>query len=252
MIFEDLRYDEQIAPDSGHFQGEPMTQSDSDAELKKLAREVARAVGPEAMPDGIAAWCVWFVRLLADGRPVTPAQVAALAQISIDTATEMVDRMESAGLVELDGRGSVVEMILTLNSTVHQVEFGGRTMHVWSALDTLYTPTLLSRTMRVVSECPMTGKYVRLTVTPGGVTRVSPPEAHVSVPVLPEGELETYMGASGRFCANARFFASREAASRWLGERDDCRLLDVNEAFALAHAVWGAPLLNAAEKAAYA
>ncbi len=223
-----------------------------DAELKKLAAAVGQAVGPDAMPDGVAAWCVWIIRLLADGRPVTASQVAALAQISINTATEMIDRMESAGLVELDGRGNVVEMALTLNSTVHQMEIGGRNVHAWCALDTLYVPSLLSRTARVVSECPMTGKYVRLTITPEGVTRVSPPEAYVSVPVLSGGTLKESLGATGGFCANTRFFASREAAARWLGERDDCQLLSVNEAFALARAVWGIPLLKAAEKAAYA
>jgi len=66
-------------------------------------------------------------------------------------------------------------------STRHQFHLGEKTLYTWCALDTLAFPALLGRTARVISSCPVTGKEIRLTVTPEAITDLEPAGAVASV-----------------------------------------------------------------------
>lgn len=90
-------------------------------------------------------------------------------------------------------------------------------------------PALLDRTARVTSSCHSTGAPVRLTVTPGGVTELDPPDAVVSV-VTPAAPVSV----RSAFCQQVHFFASRDEAAPWLAEHPEAVVVGVQEGYRLA------------------
>ena len=171
----------------------------------------------------------WLLRplwtLLAAGEPVTVDQLAART----DRPTEQVrDALATMPDTEYDPAGRIIGHGLTFNPTPHHYDTGGRTLYTWCALDTLTFPAILGHTARVSSPCRGTGEQVRLTVTPHGITNVTPATAVVSV-VIPAAPTSV----RDSFCNQSHFFASPDAAHRWLTEHPDATVLPAIDAFAV-------------------
>ncbi|MDP8927035.1 MAG: organomercurial lyase MerB [Actinomycetota bacterium] len=167
-----------------------------------------------------------LLRLLADGQPVTAAQVAAATSRPVDEVAAALRRLPSA---ELDDRGRLVGMGLTLRPTPHRFVVDGRTLFTWCALDALAFPPVLGKPVGIASPCPATGRRIRIDLTATGVQSVDPPEAVVSVAAIPDrldDVRETH-------CLHGHFFSSAQAASAWHGEHPDGHVLSVSEAFDL-------------------
>ncbi len=163
--------------------------------------------------------------LLARGKPASPEEIAAAAGKSPEEVRAALDRFPSA---EWDERCRLVGAGLTLRSTPHRFEVEGLTVFAWCALDTLMYPILLGRPASIESPCRGTGEPVRVEATPAGIKTVEPPSAVVSV-VEPK-DVANIRGVS---CENVHFFASPEAASRWLEKRPEATILPVEDAFRL-------------------
>ena len=164
--------------------------------------------------------------LLAQGRPVTTADLAGATGRAEQDVQQALSRQ---GDLETDIQGRVIGYGLTLRPTVHAFEVDGRQLYTWCALDTLMFPALLDRTARVTSSCHTTGAPVRLTVTPGGLTELEPPDAVVSV-VTPAAAVSV----RSAFCQQVHFFASRDAAAPWLAEHPEAVVVGVQEGYRLA------------------
>jgi len=141
--------------------------------------------------------------------------------------------------VETDSDGNVVGMGLTLRPTSHKFRIGGPQLYTWCALDTLMYPPLLGEAATVESPCRATGEPVRVEIGPEGIRTVEPEDAVVSI-VVPEDCCATVRGS---FCNEVHFFASRDAASGWLGDHPGALIVSVQEAFELGR------LLNSATSA---
>jgi alkylmercury lyase len=100
--------------------------------------------------------------------------------------------------------------------------------HTWCALGTLAFPPALGRTARVISSCPVTGKPIRLTVTPETIVDLSPASAVVSVHLPGEETDLCYVQAD--ICNDGHFFVSHSVASSWPSLHSKAVLLSVEEA----------------------
>jgi alkylmercury lyase len=101
-------------------------------------------------------------RLLAEGAPVSLEQLASLSHRPLNEIQAELPSLD----VRLDREGNILASGLSLVPTAHQFHLGEQELYTWCALDTLAFPPVLGRTARVISSCPVTGKTIRLTVTP--------------------------------------------------------------------------------------
>lgn len=179
------------------------------------------------------ALLVLLLRLLANGEPV---EISALAREAGLAGDQVRDRLNAVPDTEYDDAGRIVGQGLTLRPTAHRFIVDGLVLYTWCALDTLIFPTLLDRSARIESTSPGSGRTIRVTVGPTGVTAVEPTEAVVSL-VNPED----ITSIRSSFCNQVHYFASAEDARPWLEAHSDGELLAVADAF-----MFGATLTRAA------
>jgi alkylmercury lyase len=196
--------------------------------LDDVARAMA-AAAPELDADGQRIVLQTF-RLLAGGKPVSTAEIADAAGISSEKVEE---RLRPWPLVFWDKQDRIVGFwglsVRRLEPT-HRMDVNGRTVYGWCAWDTLFITEILGTETHVESADPLTGKAVRLTVTPDGVREVQPADAVVSF-LYPDGPFDADVVQS--FCHFVHFFASPQSAQRWSADHPGTLLLSTDKAFEL-------------------
>jgi alkylmercury lyase len=170
-------------------------------------------------------------RLLAEGHPVTAAELASATGLPEPAVADALRRWPG---VFTDGHGRVTGfwgLAIGELTPAHRFETGGQVLYAWCAWDTLFLPGRLGQDAQVTSSCPVTGEMIELTVAPGGVTGTSHPEAVVSF-LLPDGPFDS--GVVQSFCHYVHFFASRQAGEQWVAGHPGTFLLTLGEAADLA------------------
>ena len=172
-----------------------------------------------------ATLCRTLIPLLAQGQPISLAQVAAAISWPDDEVAAVLSQHMN---VEYDQDGRIVGAGLTLRPTPHQIKVDGRTLYAWCALDVLmYTP-LLGRPVQADSPCAATDVPVRMTIRPRQVDSIEPGTAVVSLLMPQVGS-----GVRQAFCSHVNFFSSPEAATFWLAQHPGASILSIQEAYAL-------------------
>jgi alkylmercury lyase len=85
----------------------------------------------------------------------------------------------------------------------------------------------LSRPIHAEAACPATGTPIRVDITPEGVDRIDPPIPVVAVVDL---DVDLTLGldrTDAEVCARQPLLASAQAASRWLADHPQGRLVPV-------------------------
>lgn len=203
---------------------EALADGDEDVDssgARREARFISRFDGFELLPH--------LVRLLAEGRPVGPRQVAEAAGRPVD---EVQGFLRAQAGTDWDEDGRIAGFGLTLRPTPHRFVVDGKVLYTWCATDTLVFPAILGRGAVVESACPVTSRPIRLEVTPDAVVSVEPPTAVVSQ-VRPAGAVEDIRGV---VCHHGHFFSSPQAASDWAADHPEGQVLSVSEAFDCARA----------------
>jgi alkylmercury lyase len=173
-------------------------------------------------------------RLLAEGKPVAPADVARSANTDLDRVQRTLDGWTG---VYRDDDGRIIGFWgLALPEMEHRFEVDGRTLYTWCAWDPLFIAPLLSTTARVTSKCPVTGETITLVVAPDGVREVDPPTAVLSF-LKPTPEMKADVIAS--FCHYVLLFASAEAAEAWIADNPGTFVLDIDDGFELGRRTLG-------------
>lgn len=113
---------------------------------------------------------------------------------------------------EWDEQGRLVGFGVTLRPTPHTFHMDGRTLYGYCATAILELPIILGRAGVGESRCAVTGRRIRVELTPEGVTSVDPPEAVVSK-VRPAAAVTDIRA---EICNLGNFFSSPEAAADWL------------------------------------
>ncbi len=170
-------------------------------------------------------------RLLAKGKPVSPEDLATSLQRSLQEVQALLHSAD----IRVDQAGNILGHGLSLVPTPHQFHLGKQTLYTWCALDTLAFPALLGRAARVISSCPVTGRAIRLTVTPETIVDLEPASAVVSIH-LP-GEETDICTIQEDICNDGHFFVSYDVASTWPSLHPKAVLLSVEEAAELGRAL---------------
>jgi alkylmercury lyase len=200
----------------------------SSARLEEWAQAVAHAA--PSLDDEEKQITIATYRLLAQGGPVSEAQIASKADVPIESVQVSLGAWP---LVLRDEQGRVIGF---WGLHVHHVEpthamtVDGTTMYGWCAEDTLFIPEILGRSAQVTSTDPKDGTPIHLTVTSEGIADLDPPEAVVSL-LLPEGGFTD--DAIARFCHRIYFFSSPGSATEWIAGRPGMFFIPVGEAFEL-------------------
>ena len=175
---------------------------------------------------------LFLLRNLAKGKPVTRMSIAvALGMSPCDVQAALTAFTD----IEYDDEGSIVASGLSLIPTPHCFRVNGRDLFAWCALDALMYPVALRQTAQVESRCPVTGFAVRLTVTPTGVTFLTPAGAVVSI-VIPAAQAGC-CAVRNTFCRQVHFIKSPQAADAWRSIHPEATILSVEEAWRLGRAV---------------
>jgi alkylmercury lyase len=171
-------------------------------------------------------------RLLAEGRPVARAALAArvgLSPAQVDAVLRGwygVFYDEAAAIIGYWG--------LTLSPGKHRFRVNGRTLYTWCAWDTLFIPQLLDTVAEVESPCPVTGEVVRLKVSPNGIESANPESAVVSFVTPDRARIEENVVRN--FCHYVYFFPAPGSAEMWRAQHPGTRLVTLHEAWALGRA----------------
>ncbi len=169
-------------------------------------------------------------RLLAEGEPVS---TEAIAQATNNPVGRVEEALNSWPGVYRDGEGRVVGfwgLAIAKLEAEYRFLIDGKTSYAWCALDTLFIPALLGKTVSVEATDPVTGERVSLVVDQNGVRDLTPSGAVVSM-VIPDGPFGYDVIES--FCSKVLFFGSEKAGASWTAEHEGTTLLSVQEAFEL-------------------
>jgi alkylmercury lyase len=189
-----------------------------------------------AMPqlDGTAQRvAAGIYRLLAEGEPVTSQAVARAVDVPVARVEEALNSWPG---VDRDDEGRVVGfwgLAIARLEPEYRFLIDGKTSYAWCALDTLFIPAILGKTVGVEATCLVTGERVSLVVDRKGVRELRPAGAVVSM-VIPDGPFGYDVIES--FCHRVLFFASEEAGATWAAEHEGTTLLSVQEALELGRA----------------
>ncbi len=203
--------------------------------------EVAKALRASNFPQRLGTdktrLRIGVLRLVAKGLPVPMQKVEQFAsdlKMSTNAATSFIAKVS-----EQDGDGNIVGILgLSQRAHPHRFEVKDRVLSTWCAWDALFLPALLKRRATVESSCPVTKERIRLTITPKKVEAVAPSECVVTMAV-PATSPEAVEEIWAAFCHFVLFFASEDAASRWVSKRkQDLRIVTVETAYELGRRVY--------------
>jgi alkylmercury lyase len=209
-----------------------MSPTETETTVQNLARAIAAAtigINEQGRRIGVALY-----DLLAHGDPVTPAEIAAHAR---ESEAVVVATLKGWPGVFWDEEGRVVGFWgLAIPEMDHRFHAeNGKPMYAWCALDPFLIVPVIRRPARVESKDPVTGEPITMTVTPQGVTDLSPATAVVSF-IAPNRPFDFDVIES--FCRYVLNFASRESGERWAAERTGIVLLPAAEAFEVGLRTW--------------
>lgn len=163
-----------------------------------------------------------ILRLLANGSPVKPTEIATHLQISLDKVTSTLKKFGA----DFDKEGNILGLVLTLVPTSHIYKFNGRKMYTWCAVDALMFPVILQQTAHIESSDPVTGKKIQIHVTPDRVEKIEPKSAVVSLTKNID-----ITNVRGTICNNVNFFSSPETAAVRIAGHLDMTFYPVNEVY---------------------
>lgn len=193
--------------------------------VQQLSEAIAAANG--YYDEGVRALTVGLYDLLAQGEPVSVADLAA--RIGMPEAGVLAKLKAWPG-VFWDDQGRVVGFwgIAIPEMPIGFQAEGGKPVYAWCALDPFLIVPAIGRPARVESKDPVTGEPITMTVTPEGIKDVSPASAVVSF-IAPDKPF-TY-DVIESFCNYVLNFTSRDSAERWAAEREGIIVLPASDAF---------------------
>ena len=176
----------------------------------------------QADPQAIREVLPAGIRLLVEGRPVSPAEIAAAAKLPL---TRVRTALGDLGDVEWTSDGRVEGMGLTPRKTPHRIRIGETAMYAWCAMDTMFFAAILDRRVDIESPDGATGEPLRLITDGRRILSADPPSIVVSWFVDPSAE-----GVRAAACQYGHFFVSRESASSWLASYPKSGVLSLENA----------------------
>lgn len=169
-------------------------------------------------------------RILAGGEPATPQRIAEEAGVPRATVASDLARWPATFR---DGNGAVTGFFgLSSGPHNHRFEVEGQgNVWTWCTYDSLFITEILGVATRVVSECPVSGATIELTLTPTGIDTVEPAGAVMS---MIDPELASADDIITSLCQYIRLFVSSDAAETWVAEHPGTFVISIADAFEVA------------------
>lgn len=168
-----------------------------------------------------------IVKLLSNGDPVPPEQIASDLQLSLDQVDTLLQTQVGT---ELDEEGNVVGMFgLSLVPTPHSFQINDRQLYTWCAADALMYPTILNSDAIIKSSDPVSGEIVQLTATPEGPKKINPSNTVISHVT----NIKNFKNARACSCNVTHFFSSVETASQYVSKHQKLVIIPVEKVFQL-------------------
>jgi alkylmercury lyase len=161
------------------------------------------------------------VKLLSQGRPLSPERIAAELQLTPDEVAALFQ------MGEKDQDGNLVGFGVSLVPTRHSYRFKGRQLYAWCAGDAIMFSIFLKSDAVIESPDPISGDMVRLIATPAGVQQLEPGTAVVAQP----SATESLENVRAWFCDLTNFFTSVETASQYVSQHPGLVIIPVAEVF---------------------
>jgi alkylmercury lyase len=154
-------------------------------------------------------------------------EVPEIARLLRLTWRERVDLRD--GMVRLD--------VTPAGPRRYRVHAGGRLLGAGRgcSVDMYLLALALGRPIHAEATCPATGTPISVDITPDRVERIDPPTAVVAVVNLDADLTLGLDRTDADVCAQQPFFASAHAASQWLADHPQGRLIPVRSFHAEAH-----------------
>lgn len=175
----------------------------------------------EAPGETVAGVGTVLLTHLLEGTPVEPETLSRETGLSSEKLDPLLADIEA----ERNGDGQIVGVGLSLRPTPHQYEAQGKVFYAWCAADTLLFPALLNHTATVTSRDPTNGDAIKVNVSPDAIEDIEPTSA-----VMTWAEGSDPSSLRETFCLPTRYFADENAAYKWAAQRDEVRVLSVEEA----------------------
>jgi alkylmercury lyase len=169
------------------------------------------------------------IRLLAEGEPASPTQIADASGVSLDQADAALHGISD---IEWTHDGRVEGFGLTRRQTQHRFRISDAQMYTWCAMDTLIFAAVLDRPVQIESPDGATGEPLRLETDGRHIVAADPASIVVSWFVDPAGT-----GFRAATCQFGHFFASRESAAAWAAKYPQGGVLSLDEALGAARAL---------------
>lgn len=170
-----------------------------------------------------------FAMLLAERRPLDPAEIAAA--MGRGDVTAVLDRLAGAGWIDRDPEGRVTGSAgLSLTDGPHRLHLGTTTFRTWCAYDAIGIPAALGLDATVETTCGVCGQPIVVVLASG-------------VPVAPGTELLWLATRSGdlrsQFCAPTVLLCGAAHGESWAMTRHHAgQLLDLKAATVRGAADW--------------
>jgi alkylmercury lyase len=176
-----------------------------------------------------AAWVAWAtIKLTQVGqRPVSPDQLATHVSLPVEETARLL-RLIFKQRVDL--RDGTIRLDATPSGRRrYRVHAGGRPIGSGKgcSVDMYLLALALGRPIHAEAICPATGTQITVDITHEAVERIDPPTAVVAVVNL---DADLTLGLDRidvDVCTQQPFFASAQAASRWLADHPQGRLIPV-------------------------
>ncbi|WP_240617226.1 organomercurial lyase MerB [Nocardioides speluncae] len=186
-------------------------------EAQRLASLIREQFGiPDLLPH--------LARLLAEGQPVSVAQVVAGEDWTEEQIRAELSRHPGT---DWDDQGRILGFGLTLRETPHRFAFDDRVVYAFCASDALEFSVVLGRSGTITSTCPATRQRITVEITPERVVSVEPASTVVSK-LRPDRAVDD---VRAEICNLGNFFSSAQAATDWLTLNPHGQVASIHEDF---------------------
>jgi alkylmercury lyase len=156
-----------------------------------------------------------FRSLLRDERPPSADDLAAELGRDADEVEAALDELVRRGRIRRDERGRILASAgLSVVPTEHEVSLPGRTVWTWCAKVALGVLGSVGSGGRVLSQCPQTGRRLRL-----DFDGPQPRSSDLAVFWPSRDFTDSCQSAVEQLCPNINFFESEAAAETWTAAR---------------------------------
>lgn len=173
--------------------------------------------------------------LLADGKPISIDEVANSFQYPKLIVQGFFRFVISPSNFDFDNNGNIIGSGLTLKPTSHRFRIRENDLYTWCALDTLLFPLMLNESAQVQTTCPITNTLITFTMSPEGITGLSPQSAVISI-VVPTVQ-DAKANIRNSLCQFANMFKDKESAMEWKKHHPESLILSAEDAFELSQKI---------------